>query len=156
MCGDWGRIRWLEILIFMDRIFQWPEVLILQYLEEKIHLLIKRRKEKQDSTTKYRLIVHMLGSIVVAIFFYRFGQVWLGTNLIWHVNKNGGSRREWVLNLVCQSDIPFKSTISLVTEPGVDPFAQRRQEKKKRVEKQEKNRLENLKKAAKVGALPRL
>jgi len=43
-----------------------------------------------------------------------------------------------VLNLVCQSDIPFKSTISLVTEPGVDPFAQRRQEKKKRVEKQEK------------------
>jgi len=39
-------------------------------------------------------------------------------------------------------------------EPGVDPFAQRRQEKKKRVEKQEKNRLENLKKAEKVGALP--
>jgi regulator of ribosome biosynthesis len=47
-------------------------------------------------------------------------------------------------------------TISLVTEPGVDPFAQRRQEKKKRVEKQEKNRLKNSKKAAKVGALPRL
>ena len=61
-----------------------------------------------------------------------------------------------MLNLVCQSDIPFKSTISFVTEPGVDPFAQRRQEKKKRVEKQEKNRLENLKKAEKVGALPRL
>ncbi|RLN18850.1 hypothetical protein C2845_PM02G39570 [Panicum miliaceum] len=40
-------------------------------------------------------------------------------------------------------------------EPGVDPSAQRKQ-KKKRVEKQEKNRLENLKKAAKVGALPRL
>jgi regulator of ribosome biosynthesis len=46
--------------------------------------------------------------------------------------------------------------ISYVTEPGVDPFAQRKQEKKKQVEKQEKNRLENLKKAAKVGALPRL
>jgi len=58
--------------------------------------------------------------------------------------------------LLCQSDIAFKLTISVVTEPGVDPFAQRRQEKKKRVEKQEKNRLENLKKAAKVGALPRL
>ena len=94
MCGDWGRIRWLEILIFMDRIFQWPEVLILQYLEEKIHLLIKRRKEKQDSTTKYRLIVHMLGSIIVAIFFYIFDQSWLTwfrTKLIRHVNKNGGS-----------------------------------------------------------------
>ncbi|KAG0528200.1 hypothetical protein BDA96_06G298000 [Sorghum bicolor] len=38
--------------------------------------------------------------------------------------------------------------------PGVDPFAQRRDEKKKRVEKQEKNKLENLKKAAKIGALP--
>jgi regulator of ribosome biosynthesis len=39
-------------------------------------------------------------------------------------------------------------------EPGVDPFAQRKEEKKKRVEKQEKNRVDNLKKAAKVGALP--
>ena len=41
------------------------------------------------------------------------------------------------------------------TEPGVDPFAQRREEKKGRVDKQEKNRLGNLKNAAKVGALPR-
>ncbi|CAH9068550.1 unnamed protein product [Cuscuta europaea] len=39
-------------------------------------------------------------------------------------------------------------------EPGEDPFAKRRQEKKKRVEKQEKNRYQNLKDAAKVGALP--
>ncbi|ERN06557.1 hypothetical protein AMTRI_Chr01g135640 [Amborella trichopoda] len=39
-------------------------------------------------------------------------------------------------------------------EPGVDPFAQRKAEKKKRVEKQEKNQLQNLKQAAKVGALP--
>ncbi|XP_076938434.1 ribosome biogenesis regulatory protein homolog, partial [Bidens hawaiensis] len=40
------------------------------------------------------------------------------------------------------------------TEPGVDPFAKRRSEKKQRIEKQEKNRLQNLKEAAKVGALP--
>lgn len=39
-------------------------------------------------------------------------------------------------------------------EPGVDPFAKRREEKKKRVDKQEKNRYKNLKEAQKVGALP--
>ncbi|XP_031474144.1 ribosome biogenesis regulatory protein homolog [Nymphaea colorata] len=39
-------------------------------------------------------------------------------------------------------------------EPGVDPFSKRKAEKRKRVEKQEKNRLQNLKQAAKVGALP--
>lgn len=39
-------------------------------------------------------------------------------------------------------------------EPGQDPFAKRREEKKKRVEKQEKNRYSNLKAAAKAGALP--
>ncbi|CAO1947052.1 unnamed protein product [Urochloa humidicola] len=50
-------------------------------------------------------------------------------------------------------DIPIVDA-KATDEPGVDPFAQRRQEKKQRVEKQEKNRLENLKKAAKVGALP--
>ncbi|CAO2167530.1 unnamed protein product [Urochloa humidicola] len=50
-------------------------------------------------------------------------------------------------------DIPIIDA-KATDEPGVDPFAQRRQEKKQRVEKQEKNRLENLKKAAKVGALP--
>ncbi|TVU36033.1 hypothetical protein EJB05_17943 [Eragrostis curvula] len=50
-------------------------------------------------------------------------------------------------------DIPIIEA-KATDEPGVDPFAQRKEEKKKRVEKQEKNRLENLKKAAKVGALP--
>ncbi|GKC82748.1 ribosome biogenesis regulatory protein, partial [Tanacetum coccineum] len=39
-------------------------------------------------------------------------------------------------------------------EVGADPFAKRWSEKKQRVEKQEKNRLHNLKEAAKVGALP--
>ncbi|XP_016467497.1 ribosome biogenesis regulatory protein homolog [Nicotiana tabacum] len=39
-------------------------------------------------------------------------------------------------------------------EPVQDPFAKRQEEKKKRVEKQEKNRLSNLKEAAKAAALP--
>ncbi|KAH7546411.1 hypothetical protein FEM48_Zijuj01G0198100 [Ziziphus jujuba var. spinosa] len=42
----------------------------------------------------------------------------------------------------------------MTDEPGEDPFAKRRTEKKKHVEKQEKNRLQNLKQAAKFGALP--
>ncbi|KAG9151475.1 hypothetical protein Leryth_015092 [Lithospermum erythrorhizon] len=39
-------------------------------------------------------------------------------------------------------------------EPGEDPFANRKVDKKKRVEKQEKNRMHNLKQAAKAGAFP--
>ncbi|XP_061357093.1 ribosome biogenesis regulatory protein homolog isoform X2 [Gastrolobium bilobum] len=39
-------------------------------------------------------------------------------------------------------------------DPEEDPFAKRKENKKKRVEKQEKNRLLNLKDAAKFGALP--
>ncbi|EMS55220.1 Ribosome biogenesis regulatory protein-like protein [Triticum urartu] len=50
-------------------------------------------------------------------------------------------------------DVPIIEA-KLTDEPGVDPFAQRREEKKGRVDKQEKNRLGNLKNAAKVGALP--
>ncbi|AQK90609.1 Ribosome biogenesis regulatory protein-like protein [Zea mays] len=50
-------------------------------------------------------------------------------------------------------DIPIIEA-KLTDEPGVDPFAQRRDEKKKRVEKQEKNRLDNLKKAAKNYSYP--
>ncbi|PON88975.1 Ribosomal biogenesis regulatory protein [Trema orientale] len=42
----------------------------------------------------------------------------------------------------------------MTDEPGEDPFAKKRKDKKKQVEKQEKNRLQNLKQAAKVGALP--
>ena len=44
------------------------------------------------------------------------------------------------------------------TEPGEDPFLKLRESKKERVSKQEKNQLENLKRAAKQGgkgALPR-
>lgn len=50
-------------------------------------------------------------------------------------------------------DVPIIEA-KMTDEPGVDPFAKRRDEKKQRVEKQEKNRLGNLKNAAKVGALP--
>ncbi|KAL2338355.1 hypothetical protein Fmac_012801 [Flemingia macrophylla] len=39
-------------------------------------------------------------------------------------------------------------------DPAGDPFAKRKENKKQRVEKQEKNRLQNLKEAAKFGALP--
>ncbi|XP_027332527.1 ribosome biogenesis regulatory protein homolog isoform X2 [Abrus precatorius] len=39
-------------------------------------------------------------------------------------------------------------------DPEEDPFAKRKENKKKRIEKQEKNRLQNLTEAAKFGALP--
>ncbi|KAK4604372.1 hypothetical protein RGQ29_012754 [Quercus rubra] len=42
----------------------------------------------------------------------------------------------------------------MTDEPGFDPFAKRLSDKKNRVEKQEKNRMQNLKQAAKVGNLP--
>uniref|UniRef100_A0A2N9HLH2 Ribosome biogenesis regulatory protein n=1 Tax=Fagus sylvatica TaxID=28930 RepID=A0A2N9HLH2_FAGSY len=42
----------------------------------------------------------------------------------------------------------------MTDQPGEDPFAKRRADKKQRVEKHEKNRMQNLKQAAKVGALP--
>ncbi|KAK9101970.1 hypothetical protein Sjap_019224 [Stephania japonica] len=50
-------------------------------------------------------------------------------------------------------DIPIIEA-KMTDEPGEDPFAKRQADKKKKVEKQEKNRLQNLKQAAKVGALP--
>ncbi|CAA2980851.1 ribosome biogenesis regulatory homolog [Olea europaea subsp. europaea] len=50
-------------------------------------------------------------------------------------------------------DIPIIEA-KMTDEPGTDPFAERRKEKKSRVDKQEKNRLQNLKQAAKVGGLP--
>ncbi|WZY92094.1 hypothetical protein YC2023_064423 [Brassica napus] len=51
------------------------------------------------------------------------------------------------------NDIPIIEAKAL-DEPGEDPFAKRLDDKKKRVGKQEKNRLQNLKTAAKAGALP--
>ncbi|KAK1315937.1 hypothetical protein QJS10_CPA05g01742 [Acorus calamus] len=51
------------------------------------------------------------------------------------------------------TDIPIIEA-KMTDEPGEDPFSKKDKEKKKRVGKQEKNRLQNLKQAAKVGALP--
>ncbi|KAL5975806.1 hypothetical protein ACLOJK_020134 [Asimina triloba] len=50
-------------------------------------------------------------------------------------------------------DVPIIEA-KMTDEPGEDPFSERQNERKKRVEKQEKNRLQNLKQAAKVNALP--
>ncbi|XP_058113121.1 ribosome biogenesis regulatory protein homolog [Magnolia sinica] len=50
-------------------------------------------------------------------------------------------------------DVPIIEA-KMTDEPGEDPFSKRQKEKKNRVEKQEKNRLQNLKQAAKVNALP--
>ncbi|XP_077209949.1 ribosome biogenesis regulatory protein homolog [Tasmannia lanceolata] len=50
-------------------------------------------------------------------------------------------------------DVPIIEA-KMSDEPGEDPFSKRKNEKMKRVEKQEKNRLQNLKQAAKVDALP--
>ncbi|KAG6412065.1 hypothetical protein SASPL_124729 [Salvia splendens] len=51
------------------------------------------------------------------------------------------------------NDIPIIEA-KATDEPGTDPFAERRKEKKSRVDKQEGNRLKNLKNAQKAGALP--
>ncbi|CAA7396027.1 unnamed protein product [Spirodela intermedia] len=50
-------------------------------------------------------------------------------------------------------DIPIIDA-KLTDEPGEDPFSKRNAEKKQRIEKQEKNRLKNLKNASKADALP--
>ncbi|KAL6221220.1 hypothetical protein ACLB2K_008972 [Fragaria x ananassa] len=52
-----------------------------------------------------------------------------------------------------EDDVPIIEA-KMTDVPGEDPFAKRREAKKNRVEKQDKNRLQNLKQAAKVGALP--
>lgn len=50
-------------------------------------------------------------------------------------------------------DVPIIEA-KMTDEPGEDPFGKRKDDKKKRVEKQEKNRIQNLKKASKANALP--
>lgn len=62
--------------------------------------------------------------------------------------------------IIFYTDQSFKDGISIMVlyhfaDPEEDPFAKRRENKKKGIEKQEKNRLHNLKNAAKFGALPR-
>lgn len=51
------------------------------------------------------------------------------------------------------NDVPIIEA-KLTDEPGEDPFSKRKEDKKKRVVKQDKNRLQNLKQAAKANALP--
>ncbi|CAM8979766.1 unnamed protein product [Rhodiola kirilowii] len=51
------------------------------------------------------------------------------------------------------NDVPIIEA-KMTDEPGQDPFAKRKEDKKQRVAKQERNRVQNLKAASKVGALP--
>ncbi|XP_057805372.1 ribosome biogenesis regulatory protein homolog [Salvia miltiorrhiza] len=62
-------------------------------------------------------------------------------------------RRHGYDRLNDDNDIPIIEA-KATDEPGTDPFAERRKEKKSRVDKQEGNRLNNLKNAQKAGALP--
>ncbi|KAH9308990.1 hypothetical protein KI387_036901, partial [Taxus chinensis] len=62
-------------------------------------------------------------------------------------------RRHGYKHAADEDDIPIIDA-KPSDEPGEDPFNHRKGEKKERIQKNEKNRLENLKKAAKVGSLP--
>ncbi|KAM0854009.1 hypothetical protein ACQ4PT_050708 [Festuca glaucescens] len=69
----------------------------------------------------------------------------------WDEQTNSWKRNYGYDRVNDDRDIPI---IEAKMTDGVDPFAKRREEKKGRVDKQEKNRLGNLRNAAKVGALP--
>lgn len=73
--------------------------------------------------------------------------------LVYDEQTHSWKRRHGYDRVNDDNDLPIIEA-KMTDEPGVDPFAKRRSEKKQRVEKQEKNRLHNLKEAAKVGALP--
>ncbi|XP_021275444.1 ribosome biogenesis regulatory protein homolog [Herrania umbratica] len=73
--------------------------------------------------------------------------------VVWDEQTGTWKRRYGYDRVNDDKDIPIIDA-KMTDEPGMDPFAKRQDDKKKRVEKQEKNRLQNLKQAAKVGALP--
>ncbi|EOY31033.1 Ribosome biogenesis regulatory protein (RRS1) family protein isoform 2 [Theobroma cacao] len=73
--------------------------------------------------------------------------------VVWDEQTGTWKRRYGYDRVNDDKDIPIIDA-KMTDEPGVDPFAKRQDDKKNRVEKQEKNRLQNLKQAAKVGALP--
>ncbi|TYJ32166.1 hypothetical protein E1A91_A05G018900v1 [Gossypium mustelinum] len=73
--------------------------------------------------------------------------------VLWDEQTGTWKRRFGYDRVNDDKDIPIIEA-KMTDEPGVDPFAKRQDDKKKRVEKQEKNRLQNLKQAAKIGALP--
>ncbi|KAA3471635.1 ribosome biogenesis regulatory protein-like protein [Gossypium australe] len=76
-------------------------------------------------------------------------------NVAWDEQTGTWKRRFGYDSINDDKDIPIIEA-KMTDEPGEDPFAKRQDDKKKRVEKQEKNRLQNLKQAAKLGALPSL
>lgn len=63
--------------------------------------------------------------------------------------------RDILLNLYMFCDQCCGFLFWVIAEPGTDPFEKQKVDKKQRVEKQEKNRLRNLKEASDSGALPR-
>ncbi|XP_059637983.1 ribosome biogenesis regulatory protein homolog [Cornus florida] len=73
--------------------------------------------------------------------------------LVFDEQTDAWKRRHGYDRVNDDKDIPIIEA-KMTDVPGEDPFAKRRSEKKQRVEKQEKNRLQNLKQAEKVGALP--
>ncbi|KAL4304082.1 hypothetical protein GQ457_10G003290 [Hibiscus cannabinus] len=73
--------------------------------------------------------------------------------VVWDEQTGTWKRRFGYDRVNDDKDIPIIEA-KMTNEPGEDPFAKRQDDKKKRVEKQEKNRLQNLKQAAKLGALP--
>ncbi|OMO61412.1 Ribosomal biogenesis regulatory protein [Corchorus capsularis] len=73
--------------------------------------------------------------------------------VVWDEQTGTWKRRFGYDRVNDDKDVPIIDA-KMTDEPGEDPFAKRKDDKKKRVEKQEKNRLQNLKQAAKVGALP--
>ncbi|KAG4190506.1 hypothetical protein ERO13_A07G035500v2 [Gossypium hirsutum] len=73
--------------------------------------------------------------------------------VVWDEQTGTWKRRFGYDRVNDDKDIPIIEA-KMTDEPGEDPFAKRQDDKKKRVEKQEKNRFQNLKQAAKLGALP--
>ncbi|KAJ4844619.1 hypothetical protein Tsubulata_023445 [Turnera subulata] len=73
--------------------------------------------------------------------------------VVWDEQTETWKRRYGYDRVNDDNDVPIIEA-KMTDEPGEDPFAKRRSDKKKRVEKQEKSRLQNLKNAAKLGALP--
>ncbi|CAN7007278.1 unnamed protein product [Brassica rapa subsp. trilocularis] len=73
--------------------------------------------------------------------------------IVYDENIDQFKRRHGYDRVNDDNDIPLIEA-KASDEPGEDPFAKRLDDKKKRVDKQQKNRLQNLKSAAKAGALP--
>ncbi|KAF5725821.1 ribosome biogenesis regulatory protein isoform X1 [Tripterygium wilfordii] len=73
--------------------------------------------------------------------------------VVWDEQTGTWKRRYGYDRVNDDEDIPILEA-KATDEPGQDPFAKRQAEKNTRVKKQAKNRLQNLKEAEKVGALP--